>query len=141
MDKEDFEQLKLTVKQWLFHTGSLDPTNYANELKLKFIEPREKHIEELDKEIKEMKTQIEKMSKTLLDLLYFEDNLDPYMYDCDDAQKGELLKPFSEARDLLKAYECKKCGGSGIVHNGYKGWHESPCTVCEGEGYVFGKKK
>ena len=38
MDKEEFEQLKSTVKQWLFHTGSLDPTDYVNELKLKFIE-------------------------------------------------------------------------------------------------------
>lgn len=44
MTKEEFEQLKSTVKQWLFHTGSLDPTSYANELKLKFIEPREKQL-------------------------------------------------------------------------------------------------
>ena len=48
MDKEDFKQLKSTVKQWLFHTGQLDPTDYANELKLKFIEPREKRITELE---------------------------------------------------------------------------------------------
>ncbi len=45
MTKEELEKLKSTVKQWLFHTGSLDPTNYANELKLKFIEPREKQIQ------------------------------------------------------------------------------------------------
>lgn len=50
MTEEDFEQLKATVKQWLFHTSSLDPTNYANDLKVKFIEPREKRIEELEKE-------------------------------------------------------------------------------------------
>lgn len=54
MDKEEFEQLKSTVKQWLFHTGSLDPTDYANELKLKFIEPREKRIAELEKEKSEL---------------------------------------------------------------------------------------
>ena len=47
MTKEEFEQLKSTVKQWLFHTGSLDPTDYVNELKLKFIEPKEKRIAEL----------------------------------------------------------------------------------------------
>ena len=55
MTKAELEQLKLTVKQWLFHTGALDPTNYANELKSKFIEPREKRIEELEKQIEKMK--------------------------------------------------------------------------------------
>lgn len=55
MTKEDFEQLKTTVKQWLFHTGSLDPTNYANELKLQFIEPREKRIKDLEAQISQMK--------------------------------------------------------------------------------------
>lgn len=56
MTKEELEQLKSTVKQWLFHTGSLDPTNYANELKLKFIEPKEKRIEELETQIEKMKS-------------------------------------------------------------------------------------
>lgn len=51
MNKEEFEKLKSTVKQWLFHTGSLDPTDYANELKLKFIEPKEKEIAELKEKI------------------------------------------------------------------------------------------
>jgi hypothetical protein len=55
MNKEELEKLKSTVKQWLFHTGSLDPTNYANELKLKFIDPREKRIAELEAQIEKMK--------------------------------------------------------------------------------------
>lgn len=89
------------------------------------------------KENVELQEQVEKICKTLLDLLRFEDHLDPYIYNCNDAQEGELLKPFSEARDFLKVYECKKCRGSGVVRDGYKGWHESPCPVCEGEGYIF----
>lgn len=55
MDKKEFEQLKSTVKQWLFHTGSLDPVKYANELKQEFIEPREKQIEKLKQQIGQMK--------------------------------------------------------------------------------------
>ena len=54
MTKEDFEQLKSTVKQWLFHTGSLNPTDYANELKLKFIEPKEKQITDLEWQLQEV---------------------------------------------------------------------------------------
>ena len=54
MTKEELEKLKSTVKQWLFHTGSLDPTNYTNELKLKFIEPREKRIAELEAQIEKL---------------------------------------------------------------------------------------
>ena len=60
MTKEDFEQLKSTVKQWLFHTGSLDPTNYANELKIKFIEPLEKELE-FEKSVNGEFTAIEKL--------------------------------------------------------------------------------
>lgn len=54
MTREEFEQLKSMVKQWLFHTGSLDPTNYANELKLKFIESKEKRIAELEAKIEKL---------------------------------------------------------------------------------------
>jgi len=55
MTENEFEQLKSTIKQWLFHTGSLDPTDYANELKLKFIEPKENKIADLEKQIEKMK--------------------------------------------------------------------------------------
>ena len=81
MTKEEFGQLKSTVKQWLFHTGALDSTNYANELKSKFIEPREKRIEELtkeaeslialkvdkDKRIEELEQKLEQTEKDLAD--------------------------------------------------------------------------
>lgn len=93
-----------------------------------------------NKRIAELKAQIEKMLHTFIDLLWFEDNLDPYMYECNDAQKGELLKPFSEARDILKAYECKKCNGKGTIFT--KKWHtEATCPVCKGTGYVLGDKR
>lgn len=63
MTKEEFEKLKSTVKQWLFHIGTLDPIEYANELRINFIEPREKQIEKLKKENAELKQQIEKMKR------------------------------------------------------------------------------
>ena len=93
-------------------------------------EPREKRIAELE-------AQIEKMSETLLDLLWFEGNLDPYMYECNEAQKGELLKPFTNAREYLKDYICKKCKGEGTVRVGYNGWDKNPCPACKGKGYIF----
>ena len=65
MNKEEFEQLKSTVKQWLFHTGSLDPTDYANELKVKFIEPREKRIEELEATNKKISNECHKLVYSL----------------------------------------------------------------------------
>jgi chromosome segregation ATPase len=65
MTKEEFEQLKSTVKQWLFHTGSLDPTNYANELMLKFIEPREKRIAELETTNKKISDECHKLVDSL----------------------------------------------------------------------------
>jgi chromosome segregation ATPase len=69
MDKEEFDQLKSTVKQWLFHTGSLDPTDYANELKLKFIEPRVKRIEELTEWLNEASDGKLKLQMLRADLL------------------------------------------------------------------------
>lgn len=91
-----------------------------------------------EKRIEELKQQTEKMCKVILDLLSFEENLDPYMYECDDAQKGELLKPFTEARVILEKYKCKKCKGEGEIRVGYNGWMTNPCPACEGRGYVFG---
>ena len=85
----------------------------------------------------ELEAQIEKMSETLLDLLWFEDNLDPYMYECNDAQKGELLKPFDKARFYLEKYKCKKCKGEGTIKVGYNGWTTNPCPACEGKGYIL----
>lgn len=93
-------------------------------------EPREKRIAELE-------AQIEKMLHTLLDLLWFEENLDPYMYECNDAQKGELFKPFDNARLFLEKYKCKKCKGEGTIKVGYNGWDKNPCPTCKGKGYVF----
>jgi hypothetical protein len=54
MDKGEFEKLRLTVKDWLFHTGSLDSNNYADELLRTFIKPRENRIVELEQQIGEM---------------------------------------------------------------------------------------
>ena len=54
MDKDEFEKLRLTVKDWLFHTGSLDSNNYADELLRTFIKPRENRIVELEQQIEEM---------------------------------------------------------------------------------------
>jgi len=86
---------------------------------------------------KELEAQTEKMSEILLDLLWFEEHLDPYTYDCNDAQKGELLKPFDNARLFLEKYKCKKCKGEGIIKVGYKGWTTNPCPACEGKGYIL----
>lgn len=68
MVKEEFKRLKSTVKQWLFHTGSLDPTKYANELKLKFIEPRENWIGKLEQERQGLKDYCNDYVKTILSL-------------------------------------------------------------------------
>ena len=87
--------------------------------------------------IKELEAQIEKMKKIIFDLLWFEDNLDPYMYDCNDAQEGNLLKPFDNAKDILKDCICKKCKGTGEVRVGYNGWTTNPCPSCEGRGYII----
>lgn len=65
MINEEFEQLKSTVKQWLFYTGSLDPTDYANELKLKFIEPREKRIAELEETNERIASKYYELQETL----------------------------------------------------------------------------
>ena len=90
-----------------------------------------------EKRIAELEVQIEKMKEVILDLLWFEDNLDPYMYECDDAQNGELLKPFTNAREFLEDCICKKCKGEGIVRVGYNGWVKNPCPICKGRGYVI----
>ena len=90
-----------------------------------------------EKRIAELEVQIEKMKEVILDLLWFEDNLDPYMYECDDAQNGELLKPFTNAREFLKDCICKKCKGEGIVRVGYNGCVKNPCPICKGRGYVI----
>ena len=96
-----------------------------------------KRIADLEKENAELKAQIEKMKEVILDLLWFEDNLDPYMYECDDAQNGELLKPFTNAREFMKDCICKKCKGEGIVRVGYNGCVKNPCPICKGRGYVI----
>lgn len=128
--------LEKEATQYALEWGSKTDGTYAccRDGYLAGAEPREKRIEELE-------AQIKKMLHTFVDLLWFENNLDPYVYECDGAQKGELLKPFSEARDCLKQYKCKKCGGTGVVRDGYKGWHESPCSTCEGKGYILGDKR
>lgn len=51
MDKEELEKLRLTVKEWLFHTGSLSSDNYADELLKTFIKPRENRITELEQHV------------------------------------------------------------------------------------------
>lgn len=86
---------------------------------------------------KEFEAQTEKMSEILLDLLWFEEHLDPYTYECNDAQKGELLKPFDNARLFLEKYKCKKCKGEGTIKVGYNGWTTNPCPTCEGKGVYF----
>lgn len=86
---------------------------------------------------KEFEAQTEKMSEILLDLLWFEEHLDPYTYECNDAQKGELLKPFDNARLFLERYKCKKCKGEGTIKVGYNGWTTNPCPACEGKGYIL----
>lgn len=91
----------------------------------------------LSDEINLLKAQIEKMKEVILELLNFEGNLDPYMYECDSAQNGELLKPFTNAREFLKDCICKKCKGEGIVRVGYNGWDKNPCPICKGRGYVI----
>lgn len=88
-------------------------------------------------ETKELQEQNEKMLHTFIDLLWFEEHLDPYMYECNGAQKGELLKPFDNARLFLEKYKCKKCKGEGTIKVGYNGWTTNPCPACEGKGYVF----
>jgi hypothetical protein len=101
------------------------------------IRALQKQNGELTDKVKELEAQIEKMSEILLDLLWFEEHLDPYMYDCNDAQKGELLKPFDNARLFLEKYKCKKCKGEGIIKVGYNGWTTNPCPACEGKGYIL----
>ena len=92
---------------------------------------------ELQEKNKELEAQIKKMSEILLDLLWFEEHLDSYTYDCNDAQKGELLKPFDNARLFLEKYKCKKCKGEGTIKVGYNGWTTNPCPACEGKGYIL----
>lgn len=58
MTKEELEKLRSTVKEWLFHTGSLNPNNYADELCKDFIEPREKRIAALEAQIEKMKRDV-----------------------------------------------------------------------------------
>jgi hypothetical protein len=89
----------------------------------------------------ELKTELERAKEIILSLLPFEDNLEHYMYECNDAQNGELLKPFTVAKEFLKKYECKKCKGSGIVRDGFNGWNKNPCPTCNGSGYVLRSKK
>ena len=145
--EESFEQYKVTDEDYVVSPYSDDMGekmlmfNYEYEAEETYLrlytqgylagaEPREKYIAEL-------KAQIEKMKEVILDLLWFEDNLDPYMYECDDAQNGELLKPFTNAREFLKDCICKKCKGEGIVRVGYNGWVKNPCPICKGRGYVI----
>ena len=130
------EELKKEFEKYLKDSSDYyDPREPLTERKLLQMwldcaEPREKRIAELE-------AQIEKMSEILLDLLWFEEHLDPYTYDCNDAQKGELLKPFDNARLFLEKYKCKKCKGEGIIKVGYNGWTTNPCPACEGKGYIL----
>ena len=152
MTKEELEKEadKFLQKKW-GTSKMLILGGDAREVLAEFAEPREKQIEidaeqiralqkqngELTDKVKELEAQIEKMSEILLDLLWFEEHLDPYMYDCNDAQKGELLKPFDNARLFLEKYKCKKCKGEGIIKVGYNGWTTNPCPACEGKGYIL----
>lgn len=89
----------------------------------------------------ELKEELIKANEIILSLLPFEGNLEHYMYECDEAQNGELLKPFKDAKDFLKKYECKKCKGSGVVRVGYQGWDKNPCPSCKGSGYILRSEK
>ena len=88
----------------------------------------------------ELESKLEKAKEIILTLLPFEGNLDHYMYECDDAQNGELLKPFTDAREFLKDCLCKKCKGEGTVRVGYNGWDKNPCPICKGIGYIIRRK-
>ena len=126
----DAKQIRALQKQ----NGEL--TDKVKELEEKLANA-DYQLEGRDNEIRELKEQIEKMNEILLDLLWFEENLDPYMYECNDAQKGELLKPFDNARLFLEKFKCKKCKGEGTIKVGYNGWTTNPCPACEGKGYIF----
>ena len=145
------DKLRKEAEEWLcnnLHSASEEDFIKAM---VDIAEPREKQIQidaeqiralqkqngELTDRVQELEAQIEKMSETLLNLLWFEGNLDPYMYECNEAQKGELLKPFTNAREYLKDYICKKCKGEGTVRVGYNGWDKNPCPACKGKGYIF----
>ena len=125
MTKEQIEQkADMYIKD--FHDTELSETDlilFAEQL--------------ISEAIKEFEAQTEKMSEILLDLLWFEEHLDPYTYECNDAQKGELLKPFDNARLFLEKYKCKKCKGEGTIKVGYNGWTTNPCPACEGKGYIL----
>lgn len=100
MTKEDFEKLKSTVKQWLFHTGSLDPTNYANELKLKFIEPKEKRIEELTEWLNDASDEKLKLQMLRVDLVSKIGN--------QEKRITELEKENAELKEKVKPENCLK---------------------------------
>ena len=88
----------------------------------------------------ELESKLEEAKEIILTLLSFEENLDTYMYECNDAQNGKLLKPFTDAREFLKDCICKKCKGEGIVRVGYNGWDKNPCPTCKGTGYIIRRK-
>jgi len=88
-------------------------------------------------EYDDLKKKFTESLEIILSLLPFEGDLDHYMYECNDAQNGELLKPFDNAKEFLKEYKCKKCKGSGIVRVGYQGWDKNPCPTCNGSGYIL----
>lgn len=108
MTKEEFEQLKSTVKQWLFHTGSLDPTNYANELMLKFIEPREKQIVELKEEIHTWKEASSANSYKAFQLQEENKTLAQHILELQN-DKGNLV---DEVKSLKAQIEEMKCCGN-----------------------------
>ena len=130
------EDLKKAFEAGLHTDVHTDNSKVIAELEEKLANA-DYQLEGRDVTIKELEAQIEKMLHTLLDLLWFEENLDPYMYECNDAQKGELFKPFDNARLFLEKYKCKKCKGEGTIKVGYNGWAKNPCPTCKGKGYVF----
>ena len=137
---KEYEPADLQIKQYAENKEGLHipATVYLEDLKKAFEAGLHTDVHtDNSKVIAELEAQIEKMSEILLDLLWFEEHLDPYMYDCNDAQKGELLKPFDNARLFLEKYKCKKCKGEGIIKVGYNGWTTNPCPACEGKGYIL----
>ena len=119
MTKEDFEQLKSTVKQWLFHTGSLDPTNYANELKIKFIEPLEKELE-FEKSVNGEFTAIEKLRELEKENAELKDTLEGYKKiakwcdKCDkianlEKENAELKEDRNSLQELVTYYQTNFC--------------------------------
>lgn len=124
MDKEDFKQLKSTVKQWLFHTGQLDPTDYANELKLKFIEPREKRITELEAINKKISDECHK----LVDSFEIKQNENVELIRKVAFLENDLNNAKAQIEKMKCCENCKHC--RKLQEMEILGLDKEPCNVC-----------